>query len=1251
MEDKYQYEYTEHSSLGHALQILESSNLGNGLHLDIGCGWGRIADPLSSRTNLHYIGVDAASCGLDELTKRGYEVYKHIFGNKQQDIDFLERVIDGRKLASISILDFLEHLAEPETLLEILYIISLKHKALLIASLPNVTHLDVGLKLFFGRFDYTLTGLLDKTHLSFFTEKRIEELFSQCGWHQVIKKDVHIVESDQHFPVDHVAMLPNAAITEYLTRLRSKVDDTQYIFQFVRGFFPKEKRANLPLPVIDSPFLTVLIVAQDDKYSYISAALEALSMQVCNDFEVILFGPESLLIEIRTTILTSLSSELRGRVRCIDASSNSRSVLLNRGCQEAKGKYVSVYSGGTANSAWVLTLKALSNTYAGRLLITRFRNMAVVDLETMNADDTTVNDYDSSLLLSVLKGSLPPLCVAFPRSVHCDFGIHFANELENAHEWDYFIQTMSICGVGVGSGVTVYSNYKEQQIQACIYKQAREVILSRLDSSYTLLPPGWLSRIGMNISRDEDLLNILVKANLNNDADHNIMSSEMQFIYDELCEVKVQLDTASVELESLYKSTSWRITRPLRQGITFLRSITIASTIRDIIQRSLSIIRHQGLGNFILKVLAVLLRHKPQSSQEQVIDKMHVTSLPEAIPHVTAPEIVNIPYPSCWNGINIPTSTQPAVSVIISGWTSAKNVLEFLVSISRHPQKTSFEILILDNTSDDELQRIFEPLSFVRYSRDQAARGRFASGLALAKGEFLYYLLGCVQATENWLDGILEQISADSRVAMVIPKIIDSQGSLMAAGTSVVNDGRFRAAGHGDNPLSKNYCIARRINVPATDVFIIRKTALNGGALLAESSQALIYEVAELGCRIRDAGSEIMYSPESALITCSDIYEHPILSGQGKDKFVESHRDLIAKESNIRFIAFYLPQFHAIPENDEWWGKGFTEWTNVTKAKPNFPGHYQPHLPSDLGFYDLRMPEARIEQALLAEKYGISAFCYYYYWFNGKKLLERPLEEVLKSGKPDFPFCICWPNETWTKKWDGQESHVLIEQTHSHEDDIAFIQSLFPYFRDRRYIHINNKPILLIYRASRLPNPRRTTEIWREEAMRNGIGELYLAYVQTHAECNMLQPPSRLGFDAVVEFPPHCIGVSANPLPRGLDPAFEGSIFDYVKTAEQNLLKTLPNYPFFRCVMPSWDNTARRQHNGSIYLNSSPSHYEQWLDKAVDFTDKFAHGDERIVFINAWNEWAEGNHLEPDRKYGHQFLEATSRIKRKYDKR
>lgn len=356
------------------------------------------------------------------------------------------------------------------------------------------------------------------------------------------------------------------------------------------------------------------------------------------------------------------------------------------------------------------------------------------------------------------------------------------------------------------------------------------------------------------------------------------------------------------------------------------------------------------------------------------------------------------------------------------------------------------------------------------------------------------------------------------------------------------------------------------------------------------------------------------------------------------------------EKNSLCAIAFHLPQYHPIPENDEWWGKGFTEWRNVCKAKPLFAGHNQPHIPADLGFYDLRLAEARIAQADLAREYGIRGFCYYHYWFNGKRLLEQPVEEILSSGKPDFPFCLCWANENWTRRWDGKDTEILIEQIYSEEDDRTHIKDLFRFFRDPRYIRVNGKPLFLVYRTENMPDAAKTAAIWREEAFKAGIGELYLVRVESIGSVN----PFEIGFDAAVEFAPDWerlgpVARSFTSFEKGAPEVIEipdevcsvNYTRSYFELMRNMIEKPKPLYPWFRCITPSWDNSARRSENAVILTGSSPQLYQEWLEAAVRATVVTNIPNERLVFINAWNEWAEGNHLEPCLKWGRAYLEAT----------
>lgn len=345
-------------------------------------------------------------------------------------------------------------------------------------------------------------------------------------------------------------------------------------------------------------------------------------------------------------------------------------------------------------------------------------------------------------------------------------------------------------------------------------------------------------------------------------------------------------------------------------------------------------------------------------------------------------------------------------------------------------------------------------------------------------------------------------------------------------------------------------------------------------------------------------------------------------------------------EAEVKAIAFYLPQFHPIPENDRWWGPGFTEWTNVTQAKPLYPGHQQPRIPGELGFYDLRLPEVREAQAQLAREYGIHGFCYYYYWFGGRRVLERPLDEVLASGKPDFPFCICWANETWSRRWDGSEHEVLLKQEHTPATDMAFILDVIPILKDPRYIRVDGAPLLMVYRTCLFPDMKSTAEVWRRICAEHGLDRIHLCAVESFG----FNDPYSIGFDSSVQFPPH--GIRATDIRgeiEGLDPEFEGSLYDYEEVVENELVAAQPSYKRFRGVMLSWDNSARRKKRAHVFHNASWRAYEVWLRGAVEYTRAHRGKGERYVFINAWNEWAEGTHLEPDVRNGRRYLEATRR--------
>ena len=355
--------------------------------------------------------------------------------------------------------------------------------------------------------------------------------------------------------------------------------------------------------------------------------------------------------------------------------------------------------------------------------------------------------------------------------------------------------------------------------------------------------------------------------------------------------------------------------------------------------------------------------------------------------------------------------------------------------------------------------------------------------------------------------------------------------------------------------------------------------------------------------------------------------------------------DFDPARSSVQLIAYYLPQFHVIPENEESWGRGFTEWTNVTRALPQFAGHYQPHLPGDLGFYDLSNEQVLERQVALARKYGISGFCIHYYWFRGKRLLEKPAATLYRRKDLDIRFCLCWANETWSRRWDGSEDDVLIRQIHTPESDRRFIEDAGRYMDDPRYIEIDNRPVLVVYRSELLADPERTIERWRNAALKSVGKDLFLLRAMTFSPTSLVK-----GFDASVQFPPHHLDAADVSGSKTLfNPAFCGRVYDYpalLSTVKRQFREY--DFPVIPAVMTGWDNTPRCGSAGACYHGSTPAHYAAWLAEAAYYAKRKPVGGSSHVFINAWNEWAESAHLEPDQKFGHAYLRATVEALRPY---
>ncbi len=347
-------------------------------------------------------------------------------------------------------------------------------------------------------------------------------------------------------------------------------------------------------------------------------------------------------------------------------------------------------------------------------------------------------------------------------------------------------------------------------------------------------------------------------------------------------------------------------------------------------------------------------------------------------------------------------------------------------------------------------------------------------------------------------------------------------------------------------------------------------------------------------------------------------------------------------QPRAKLLAYYLPQYHAIPENDAWWGRGFTDWTNLGRALPRFVGHQQPRVPRDLGYYDLSDPRTLPRQIALAKAAGLHGFVFYTYWFNGHRLLEGPLEQLLADPALDFPFCAMWANENWTRRWDGLEREILIAQDYRERDDAGLVAHFARLFADARYIRVQGRPLLMIYRVTLIPDAARRIAAWRALFRTQHHEDPLIVMAQSLGDSD----PAPYGLDGAIEFPPH--GLSQNT-PRLnaeldlLDPDFIATVHDYAAIAETSLRTPPPPYPHIKTLCPGWDNEPRREGKGLVLTGTTPALYQAWLEKLVAYAHENPFYGEPLIGVNAWNEWAEGAYLEPDTHAGAAYLNATSR--------
>jgi len=627
-------------------------------------------------------------------------------------------------------------------------------------------------------------------------------------------------------------------------------------------------------------------------------------------------------------------------------------------------------------------------------------------------------------------------------------------------------------------------------------------------------------------------------------------------------------------------------------------------------------------------------------AQQTRKDRVRVRRPPVIVSHAPLDDI---------DVIALPAAAAPRLSILIPAFNEIEHTVACLLAISADPPSLPFEVVLADDASTEpgiERFAAVDNLVLMRQPRNLGFVRNCNAAFAHCRGDYVLLLNNDAQLLPGAIDRLVAALDADPAVAAVGPKLLYPNGRLQEAGCYIRPNGESEMVGLFADPTEGGYCRDRDVTYCSGAALLLRRSAV-GTTLFDEAFAPAYCEDADLCLRLLAAGHRVRYVHEAVAVHWLSVSTNR----QSQDRklrhiarnqqlLAERWGDLLGKLDAVRPIAFYLPQFHANPENDLWWGTGFTEWTNVVKARPSYDGHYQPHLPGDLGFYDLRTAEALRRQAALAARYGIEGFCVYYYNFGSRRMLGAPLDVV--RDNPDIPFrwCLCWANENWTKHWDGGTREVLLEQSYDTATLDAIIADAVSHAADPRYLRIDGKPLFLVYRPLQLPAPKTFAAACRAAFAAAGFPGVQLVYVESMEAVDQRLRPVDLGFDACVEFPPHGRAVPADSTASIVKPDWSGYRYDYPQTVLAFCRRESVPYVRYPAVFPSWDNTPRQPMLGTSFDGATPEAFRVYVEEKIDEVRRFLMGEDRLLFVNAWNEWAEGAHLEPDTGFGHRWLEA-----------
>jgi GT2 family glycosyltransferase len=597
----------------------------------------------------------------------------------------------------------------------------------------------------------------------------------------------------------------------------------------------------------------------------------------------------------------------------------------------------------------------------------------------------------------------------------------------------------------------------------------------------------------------------------------------------------------------------------------------------------------------------------------------------------------------------LPRPLAPRVSILIPVYNEADVTAECLTALAECGTPVDFEVVVADDCSTDPdvaLLAGVEHLVYVRHSTNLGFIRACNAAFAQCRAPYVLLLNNDTQVMPGAIERMVAVLDDNPDIGAVGPKLIYPNGRLQEAGCFIRANGESGMVGLFGDPAEGGYCFDRDVAYCSGAALMVRRD-LVGEALFDEAYLPAYCEDADLCLRLIASGYRIRYAHDAVVVHHLSVSTNRQSATRKLRRITRNQQTLCERWSHllpaldrVRTLAFYLPQFHPTPENDLWWGAGFTEWTNVAKARPSYAGQYQPHLPADLGFYDLRLRETLARQAALAARYGIEGFCVYYYNFGSRRVLAEPIDLVRRDPSLAFHWCLCWANENWTKHWDGGEREILLEQSYDAATLVSIVSDVVAQAADPRYLRVNGRPIFLVYRPLMLPDAAGFAASCRRAFAAAGFPGVHLVYVESMEAVDANLRPEAIGFDAAVEFPPQGRAVPAEHTADVIKEGWSGYRYDYPQTVAAFLKRDSVPYKRYPTVFPSWDNTPRQPLRGTSFDDTTPEAFRVYTEAKIDEARQFLLGEERLLFVNAWNEWAEGAHLEPDTGYGHRWLEA-----------